>query len=168
MSLSLYDASIPVYLRAFGVLDAILDKGEAHALASGVDPAALVGARLAPDMLPLAGQIQRASDTSKAAAARLTGTVSPSFPDEEKTFAELRERIAKTVAYLEGLKPEQFEGAAERNVAWRSGSRTIEHDGSSHLLTFALPNFFFHVTTAYAILRHQGVPLGKLDYLGAF
>ncbi|MBB5751809.1 DUF1993 domain-containing protein [Prosthecomicrobium pneumaticum] len=165
MSLTLYDLTIPVYRRGFAVLATLLDKGEAHARDNGGDPEALVEARLAPDMLPLAGQIQRASDTAKAAVARLTATEAPRFADEEKSLAELKARIAATVAYLDGVLPEAFEGAAERIIRWGRG-QPVEQDGRTYLLTFALPNFFFHLTTAYAILRHQGVPVGKMDYIG--
>jgi len=157
---------VPVFGRAFASLSAILKKGEAHAAAAGGDPARLVEARLAPDMLTLAGQVQRASDTAKGAAARLSGRDNPSFPDEEKSFADLEERIAKTVAFLDGFGPDDFAGAEARTVTLSFRSGSVEFDGKRYLLGFVLPNFFFHVTTAYDILRHEGVEIGKRDFLG--
>ena len=166
MPLSMYQACIPVLVRGLGVLSTLLDKGAAYAAEHGTDPASLVGARLFPDMLPLSGQVQRASDTSKLAAERLTGAPSPKFPDEETSFAELQARIASTIAYLESVKPEQFEGSETREVTIRAGAAAHVFTGDAYLLSFALPNFFFHVTTAYDILRHSGVPIGKRDFLG--
>jgi len=168
MPLSLYDASVPVFRRALTNLDAILTKGEEFAAAQGLDTAELATARLAPDMFPLTGQIQSASDSAKFAAARLTGTTGPSFPDTETTFEELHERIAKTLDYLAGVDPAGFEGAETREIVTRSRRGERHFVGTSYLLTFALPNFFFHVTTAYDILRHKGVPVGKSDYLGPY
>jgi uncharacterized protein len=163
MPISIYDASVPVFIRALENLAAILKTGEAFAKEKGVD---LVEARLAEDMAPLRNQIQWASDSAKGAGARLTGTEIPSFPDEEKTFPELQERIAKTVAYLKSLDPKAFEGGEARTVTLKAGSMSQEFTGQDYFQKFALPNFFFHVTTAYAILRHKGVPLGKMDYIG--
>ncbi len=167
MPLSMYQACIPVLVRGLGVLSTLLDKGATYAGEHGTNPASLIGARLAPDMLTLSGQVQRASDTAKFAAERLTGAPSPKFPDDEASFEELRARIANTVAYLETVKPEQFEGSETREVTLRAGTATHVFAGDAYLLSFALPNFFFHVTTAYDILRHSGVPIGKRDYLGA-
>lgn len=166
MTFSVYDLTIPVFERGFANLAAILDKGLAHAGETGIDPAELVEARLYEDMLPLAGQIQRASDTAKAAVARLTGTAAPSFPDEEKSFAELQARIEKTVAFLRSVDASAFAGAEERAVVLRSRTGETPFSGRDYLLRHALPNFFFHVTTAFDILRHEGVPIGKRDYLG--
>ncbi|MDF2997556.1 MAG: hypothetical protein K0R27_3193 [Xanthobacteraceae bacterium] len=166
MSLSIHDVSVPVFVRAFGNLSAILDKAVEHAKANGLDEAELIEARLAPDMLTLAGQIQRASDSAKGAGARLTGGENPSFPDTETTFPELQARIARTVDYLNSLPPAAFEGAGERDVTLNVRRQPVTMKGSTYLLTFALPNFFFHVTTAYDILRHKGVGIGKTDYLG--
>lgn len=168
MPLSLYDASIPVFQRALRNLDAILTKAEEHAAANGIDLAELAAARLAPDMFPLTGQIQSASDSAKFAAARLTGTTGPSFADTETTFGELHARIAKTLDYLASVDPAGFEGAETREIVQKSRRGERHFVGTSYLLTFALPNFFFHVATAYDILRHKGVPVGKSDYLGAF
>jgi hypothetical protein len=161
MPLSMHQASVPLFVRALGNLSAILEKGAAHP-----DGDALVEARLAPDMLTLAGQIQRASDTAKGCAARLAGIEPPSFPDDEKTFAQLQARIAKTLDFLRSVKPEQIDGSEDKPVTLKAGPRELKFTGASYLLTFAIPNFYFHVTTAYAILRHKGVPIGKMDYIG--
>lgn len=168
MSLSIYDASIPVFRRGLDNLSAILDKADAHAAANAFDSAELVGARLAPDMFTLAGQVQGASDAAKICAARLTGSEIPKFPDREKTLAELQDRIGKTVAYLATFKPSQFDGSAERIVTLNVNRKPVTLEGKTYLLAFSLPNFFFHVTTAYDILRHKGLQIGKIDYLGAF
>ena len=167
MSVSMYRASIPVLTRSLNNLSAILEKASAHAAAGNIDPAGLVNARLAPDMLTLAGQIQRASDSAKGAAARLAGIENPSFADDETTFADLQERIAKTRRFLEGVSAEQIDGSATRTIEINLGAK-MTFRGDDYLLNFALPNFYFHVTTAYDILRHSGVPVGKMDYLGQF
>ena len=161
MPLSMYQASIPLLVRGFNNLSAVLKKGEAHP-----GSAAFVEARLAPDMLTLAGQIQRASDTAKGCAARLAGIDNPSFADTETTFAQLQERIAKTVAFLQGVKREQIDGSEDKPIVLKAGSTTLNFTGTSYLLGFVVPNFYFHVTTAYDILRHKGVGVGKMDYLG--
>lgn len=166
MPLSMYQASIPVLTRGLGVLSDLLTKGEAHAREAGLDPASMVATRLAPDMFPLSGQVQRASDTAKYAAARLSGGSGPSLADEEVTFEDLRLRCTRTVSYLETITPEALEGSEEREITFGGGALKATLSGDAYLLTFALPNFFFHVTTAYDILRHLGVPLGKIDYLG--
>lgn len=166
MSISPYDLSIPAFQRGFTVLTKLLDKAEAFAEERKIKPEVLVNARLAPDMLSLAGQIQRMSDTAKGAAARLTGSDAPSFPDDETTLADLRVRIANTVSYLATVPESAFEGAAERTVVLKTRGGETSYTGKDYLLTFALSNFYFHLTTAYAILRHNGVPVGKLDYLG--
>ena len=166
MSISPYQLSIPTFQRGFAVLSKLLDKAEAFAEERKIKPEILVNARLAPDMLSLAGQIQRLSDTAKGAAARLTGTDAPSFSDDETTLAELRTRIAETVSYLATVPDAAFEGAAERTVVLKTRQQDVTFTGEDYLLTFALPNFYFHLTTAYAILRHNGVPVGKLDFLG--
>jgi hypothetical protein len=168
MSLSIHEASIGVMLRALGQLSHLLDKAAAHAEATGSAPAELIEARLTPDMYPLARQIQSASDAAKAGAARLAGDAPPSFADTETTFPELQARIAKTVDFLKSVGPERVDDAADRpiTIPLRSGPLTLP--GRTYLLQFALPNFHFHVTTAYAILRHKGVAIGKMDYLGSF
>ena len=166
MSLSMYDASVTVFLHNLKQLSHLLDKGLAHATATGIDPAELVNAKLAEDMRPLSFQIQSASDASKLAVVRLTGTKAPSFPDTETTFAELQKRIADTREYLQSVPREAFVGSEERKFMMKVGPGETEFTGQPYLLHFALPNFFFHVATAYDILRHKGVQIGKRDFLG--
>lgn len=165
MSLNMHDASIGVLVRAFGALSGLLDKAAAHAATKKIDPAVFLQARLAPDMYPLVRQVQIASDTAKGCGARLAQADVPSYPDTETTFPELQARIAKTVAFLRGLDAQRFVGSDDRSVTLKLGSREKTFSGRDYLLSFALPNFFFHVTTAYAILRHNGVDIGKMDYL---
>ena len=165
MAYSLFDASIPVYLHMLRNLAAILDKAEAHAKASGVDPQSYLDARLAPDMHPLTNQVQLASDAAKSGAARLAGVAPPSFPDTETTWAEVKARVAKTIAFVEGIKRDQLEGREDATVELPLPSGKLTFTGRDFLALFALPNFLFHVTTAYALLRAKGVPLGKLDFL---
>jgi hypothetical protein len=166
MPVSMHRASVPVFVRALKVLATLLEKGEAHAKAHGLDPNDLVTARLTDDMLPLSAQIQRASDASKGAVARLTGVDAPAMPDEEASFAQLQKRVADTLAYIQSVDPKAFEGSEERTVELKLPSATLTFTGEDYLLTFALPNFFFHVVTAYDVLRHKGVQIGKLDYMG--
>ncbi len=166
MSLSMYQASVPVFLRTLGSLSAILDKAVAFAEAKKIDPSVLLTARLAPDMFPLLRQVQIVSDTVKGAAARLAGLDVPSFPDDEATFPDLQARIAKTRDFLNSVHAAQIDGGEERSIVLKMHSGDVTFTGQSYLLFFALPNFFFHVTAAYAILRHNGVDIGKLDYLG--
>jgi len=166
MTLSMYAVSVPVLVRGLTNLSAILDKAVASAEARKIDPAVFVSARLAPDMNPFSAQIQTASDSAKGAGARLTGTEAPSFPDTETTFPELQARIKNTIDYLQSLKPEQFDGADTRDVIMKFPNGEMKFSGQDFLFSFALPNFFFHLTTAYAILRHNGVPIGKMDFLG--
>ena len=168
MALSLYDLSVPVFSRGLGQLTHVLEKSLAHAKANDIDPATLVDARLAPDMITLAGQVQRASDASKLAVARISGITAPSFPDEEKTYDELLARIAKTQAFLATVDRTLIDGQEERQVTIKSREGEAHFTAQRYLLQFALPNFFFHVTTAYDVLRHKGMPIGKLDYLGKF
>jgi hypothetical protein len=168
MSLSLYQASVPVFVRALKVLSELLKKGEEHVSASGGVPDVLLGARLAEDMFPLTAQVQRASDSAKLCIARMCGIDAPVFEDNEASFQQLQERIANTIAYLESITPTQFNNADTREITLTYGAFSQGFTGQSYLLTFALPNFFFHLTTAYGILRAQGVKIGKLDYLGPF
>ncbi len=165
MPISMYQASAPVFLEGFATLTHLLRKGEDHAHETGIDPAQIVEARLAPDMLTLAGQIQRASDTAKLSMERLTGVHAPKFEDNEKTFADLYGRIDRTRAYLEKFAAEQLADAETRTIELKLRDFTPTFSGASYLFAFALPNFFFHVTTAYDILRHNGVKLGKRDFL---
>lgn len=167
MSLSMYQASVPVFIRALSNLTAILKKGEAHAQAKKIDPAVLVNARLYPDMFSLVKQVQIASDNAKGCAARLAGQEPPSFPDNEQSFADLYARLDKTIAYLKTLKPAQIDGSEERAIELKMRDRTLHLKGQGYLLDRVLPNLFFHVVTAYAILRHNGVEIGKGDFLGS-
>ena len=166
MATSLYDITVPALLRGLGNLEAVLKKAEGWASEQGIDPKTLVEARLAPDMLPLAGQIQRASDTAKFAAVRLGGVENQPFEDDETSFSDFYARIARTRAFLEAAPREGFEGKEEAEVVLKSPGGDRRFRGIEYALGFVLPNFFFHVTTAYDILRHKGAPLGKLDYLG--
>ncbi len=164
MSLSYYQASVPVLAHGLRQLSSLLHKGKAHVAAHGLDPATLIDARLAEDMYPLSAQVQRACDTAKLTVQRLSEVPAPRMEDNERTFAELYARIDATVAYLESVPPEAF--ATERDIVLKFGPLQAHFDSGRYLTEFALPNFFFHITTAYAILRHQGVVIGKLDYLG--
>lgn len=165
MPLSLFDASIPVYKQMLRNLAAILDKAEAHAAAQGRDPAELLEVRLAPDMHPLGRQIQMASDAAKGGAARLAGQTPPSMPDEEKTWAEFKDRVARTLAYVSSISRDQVDGREEATIELTFPGRTMTFTGKDFLFQFSLPNFLFHMTTAYGLLRSQGVPLGKMDFL---
>ncbi|MET1027691.1 MAG: DUF1993 domain-containing protein [Dongiaceae bacterium] len=162
----MYQASVKVFTRQLNNLTAILDKAAAHAEAKKIDPSVFINARLAPDMLPLAGQIQIATDSAKGCVARLAGIEVPSYADTESTFPELRERIAKTVAFLESVTAAQLEGSDERKITLKVRGKEVDFVGREFLLHFAHANFYFHVTTAYAILRHNGLEIGKQDYLG--
>ena len=166
MALTMYTASVPVFVRGLSNLSGLLAKGLASAEARDIDPAVLIAARLAPDMHPLSRQVQIASDSAKGAASRLAGVDNPSWPDTETTFPELQARIKQTIDYLQTFKPEQFEGSETRTVTLPSPGGDMKFTGQEFLFGFVLPNFFFHVTTAHAILRHNGVPIGKMDYLG--
>lgn len=166
MSLSMYQASVPVFVRMLTNLAAILKKAEAYAQAKKIEPAVLVNARLYPDMFPLVKQVQIASDHSKGCVSRLAGQEPPSFPDTEQTFAELYARIDKTIAHLQSFKPAQIDGSEERAIELKMRDRTLHTKGREYLLEREYPNIFFHVTTAYDILRHNGVEIGKRDFLG--
>jgi len=162
---SLHEISVGVMLPKLRMLSTLLDKAAAHAEAERIDPATLVEARLAPDMYPLSGQIQRVSDGAKAGAARLAGLTAPSFEDNETTISELKERLAKTIAYLESIRPDQIDGREEETITIPMRDRQAEFTGRSYALNMILPNVYFHVVTAYDILRHKGVQIGKRDYL---
>ncbi len=166
MSVSMYQASVPAFIRMLDNLSAILGKAAAYAEARKIDPPILIEARLYPDMLPLSTQIKIATDHAKGAGARLAGITPPVFADTEKTFAELEERINKTVVFLKTIKPEQMEGAEERAITLTIQTRTFNFNGTDYLFNFAQPNFYFHITTVYAILRHNGVEIGKSDFMG--
>jgi len=164
--LSLYDVSVPVFIRALENLDKILDKGAAYFAEKGRAEGELSGMRLIEDMHPLTAQIQRASDTAKGVVTRIGGAENVSMPDEEKTIADLKERIARTIAVLKSADRAAFDDKEDATVEIVTPSRTLVFTGKDYVLGFCIPNFFFHVTTAYALLRKEGVPLGKMDYLG--
>jgi uncharacterized protein len=167
MNPNLYDSSIPVFTQMLGGLARVLTMAAGHAEAKKIDPNALLQARLFPDMFSTLRQVQVACDFAKSVSARLAGVEVPSYEDTEASFADLQARIAKTVAFIGGLTPAQFEGAAGREIVTQAGTpKEKRFTGQSYLLTYGLPHFFFHVTTAYAILRSNGVEVGKKDYLG--
>ena len=164
--IDMYHASVPIVLRALTNLKSILGKAEAWAAEKNVKEETVLNARLALDMLPFAKQIQLVSDSSKGLAARLGGVENPSYADDETTFAQLHERLQKTIDFISSVPQANFDGAEGREVVLKFPSRTMEFTGLAYLTGFVIPNLFFHVTTAYAILRHNGVPLGKSDFLG--
>ena len=165
MSLSMYTATVVPYRAMLKNLSALLAKAEAHCEARKIDPAAFLSARLYPDMLPFTAQVQIATDNIKGAAGRLSGAEIPKFEDGEKSFPELQARLDKTIAFLDSLTEAQFEGAEDRDIVLQQRDRKLEFKGATYLLQFANPNVYFHITTAYALLRHGGVEIGKRDYL---
>ncbi len=167
MSISMYSASVPVFVRMLGNLDAWLEKAEAHARAKKFETSVYLNTRLAPDMLPFSKQIQIACDGAKFGVARLAGVESPKFEDNESSLAELRERITKTVAYVQSVPATNIDGTEAKDVELPRRDGTLTLKGEFYLKHFVMPNFYFHVTTAYALLRHNGVDLGKKDFLGA-
>ena len=165
--MSFYDAVVPAYLQMLNSLTGLLTKAEAHCEAKKIQPEVLLGARLYPDMLPLSKQIQLVSDFAAKGCARVTHSEVPSTPDTEKTFGELRQRLANTIAYVKTYKPEQFEGADTKQVTFPAGpDRSITVTGQQFISSFSFPNFYFHAATAHGILRHNGVEIGKRDFLG--
>jgi len=167
MSNLIYDLAITSMLHSLKNLDAIVSKAEAYVDADkNLDAETLIQARLYPNMRTFIFQIRVATDTAKGAAARLSGRPVPSWPDEEKTFAEVHERINKAIDYLSAFKPTDFDGAEARAIELRFGPESYHFTGTSYIADFVLPNFYFHVTTAYNILRHNGVVIGKADFLG--
>jgi hypothetical protein len=166
MTLSMYQASAPAFQRTLDNFVAILDKLAEHAETHKIDPAVFLGARLFPDMFPFTRQVQIACDFAKGGAGRLAGVELPSFPDTETSIAELKERIAKTQSFLKTLTPAQIDGSEAREITVKVGPEMMTFDGQTYLVHFVLPNFYFHATTAYAILRHNGVALGKRDFMG--
>lgn len=166
MTISMYQASVPVFITMLDGLSHVLSKGEAHAAEKGIDPQTLVEARLAPDMFALARQVQIATDHAKGAPSRLAGREIPKFEDTENNFPELQARIAKTVELLKGFAPQDIDGSEDRSIVLAMRSGELSFTGMQYLLHFAMPNFYFHVTTAYDILRHNGVAIGKADFFG--
>ncbi|KNE28983.1 DUF1993 domain-containing protein [Achromobacter spanius] len=169
MTYPLYDASVPVIKQMLSALSDVLKKAEAHATAKHIDAAAYLGARLYPDMFPLSRQVQIATDFARGITSRLTSTDVPSWPEGEATFADLQALIAKTLAHVGAFMPEQFEKSASLEIVLRPGTpKEKKLSGSAYLLHYGLPQFFFHVTTSYAILRHNGIEVGKRDYMGTY
>jgi uncharacterized protein len=166
MTISMFQASVPAFLQTLDGLSKILDKAEAFCAAKKIDPTVLVNARLAPDMFPLSRQVQIACDFAKGASARLAGADIPAYEDNEKTIADLKARIAKTVAFVKTFKAAQIDGSEERDIVLKVAGNPITFKGQFYLVNFAVPNYYFHLSAAYAILRHNGVDLGKGDFLG--
>jgi hypothetical protein len=166
MIISMYQASVPRFISILTNLSAILDKAHAHVEARKIDPAALTTYRLFPDMLPMTRQVQIACDAAKGAVARLAGVDVPKHEDTEQTFAELKARIAKTIEFVQSIKPVQLDGTEDKDITLKLGGKDTTFKGMQYLLGNALPNCYFHVTTTYNILRHNGVEIGKRDYLG--
>lgn len=165
MTISMYRASVPVFQKLLGNLEQLFDKAVADTKARKYDESVLLQARLAPDMFPLTRQVQIAADFAKGTPARLAGVEAPRFEDAESTFDELRGRVKKTQDYLVQFKTSQIDGSEERPISFKAGPRELHFKGIDYLLGFALPNFYFHYTMVYAILRHNGVALGKADYV---
>ena len=166
MTISMYQASVPRFVNILKNLSAILDKAQAYAEAKKLDPAALTTFRLYPDMFPLTRQVQIACDTAKGAAARLAGVEIPKHEDTEQTFEELKARISKTIDFIGSVRPGQIDGSEDKAVVLKLRGQEVKFNGLQYLLGFAYPNFYFHVTTAYDILRHNGVEIGKRDFIG--
>ena len=166
MTISMFQASVPRLINALNNLSHILDKAQAHIDAKKIDASALIQFRLYPDMLNFTRQVQIASDTAKGVVARLAGVEIPTYEDNEQSIADLKARIAKTVAFIQGFKPEQIDGTEDKDIITKRGEKETHYKGMQFLLGHAIPNVYFHTTTAYAILRHNGVEVAKRDYLG--
>ena len=167
MTISMYQASVPVFVRMLNNLNGILSKAAAHAQAKKIDESVLLNARLSPDMLPLTRQVHIATDFARGTGARLAGTETPAYEDNEKTFAELMARVERTLEYLQTLRAAQIDGSEAREIVRPVRGEPKKFTGINYLLQYALPNFYFHTTTAYAILRHNGIELSKTDFIGA-
>ncbi len=168
MPLSMSQASVPLFVQGLNALSGVLRKAEDHATARKIDPVVLLQARLFPDMLPMVRQVQIAGDFAKGTLARLAGEEAPSYPDEEASFEALQARIERTLAYVGSVAPQKIDGSETRTITLKIAGQSIDFEGQPYLLHFALPNFFFHLTTAYNILRHNGVEIGKRDFIGQF
>jgi hypothetical protein len=168
MSLSMYQASVPVFVRMLDNLSKIFDQAVQYCEEKKIDPSVLVNARLAPDMYPLSRQVQIATDMAKGCAARLAGMEVPVYEDNETTLPELQARIAQTLAFIQSVSAEQIDGSEERTVTLKLRGKDVSFKGQPYLLHFVLPNFYFHITIAYAILRHNGLAIGKMDYIGNY
>ena len=167
MTLSMYQASVPVFIQGLTNLSAILTKAENYATAKKIEPSVLINSRLAPDMFPLARQVQIATDIVKGGVSRLAAVEVPSYADTETTFEELQARVAKTIAYLKTFDAKKVDGSEDRKISLKVGGNELNFDGQSYLLGFVIPNFYFHITTTYGILRHNGLDIGKKDFLGS-
>jgi hypothetical protein len=163
----MYQASVPAFLKMLSNLSAILDKGESFAAEHNIEPEVLLNWRLTPDMFPFTRQVQIAADFAKGTTARLAGKEVPKYADDEKTFAALKARIAKTVKFVESIAPKDLDGSEGRDITLTVGGQELHFKGEPYLVHFALPNFYFHATTAYAILRRCGIDIGKRDFIGA-
>ena len=166
MTISMYQASVPRFVNILGNLSNILDKAQAHAEAKKLGETSLSAFRLFPDMLPMSAQVQIACDTAKGVVARLAGIDIPVFEDNEKTLADLKARVAKTIAFIQTITPEQIDGTEDKAIVTKRGDKETHYKGLQFLMGHAIPNFYFHVTTTYNILRHNGVEIGKRDFLG--
>ena len=166
MTISMYQASAPSFVRMLNNLSAILDKAQAHADANKIEHTVFTHDRLFPNMFTLTKQVQIATDSAKGAMARLAGVDIPKFEDTEQTFGDLNARVAKTIAFVETFKPAQIDGTEEKEIVLKAGGQELKFTGMQFLLGFAYPNFYFHIATTYDILRHRGVDLGKMDFLG--
>ena len=166
MSLSMYEASAPRFISMLRNLDAILAKAQSHAVAKKIDPSVLLNSRLFPDMFPLIRQVQITTDHAKGAVARLAGVEVPKFEDTEQSFEDIRARLAKTIAFVESFNAEKIDGSEDREISLKVGGQDMTFKGMAYLIGFAVPNFYFHLVTAYNILRHNGVEIGKRDYMG--
>jgi uncharacterized protein len=167
MAISMYQASVPVFTRMLTNLGNLLDKGAKHAEAKKIEPGVLITARLYPDMFPLARQVQIASDHAKGCTARLAGQEPPAYEDKEASFLQLLDRVNRTIEFIGGFTPEQIDASEEREIVLQMRAGPLKLKGQQYLLNVAMPNFYFHVSTAYGILRHNGVEVGKRDFLGA-
>jgi uncharacterized protein len=168
MTISMFQACVPPFLQTLQGLTGVLDKAEAFCAAKKIDPTVLVNARLAPNMFPMGRQVQIACDFAKGAAARLAGIDVPAYEDSEKTLADLKARVAKTTAFLRTMNQAQIDGSEARDISLKIAGQPVAFKGQAYLIGFAIPNYYFHLTTAYAILRHNGVDLGKGDFLGPY
>ena len=169
MTHPLYTASVPVFKQMLGSLNGLLEKAQAHCAEKKIEPSALLGARLFPDMFPMSRQVQIACDFARGVSARLVGVTVPTNEDKEQSFEDLQALVARTLAFLDGLTPAQFEGSEAREIVTRPGTpKEKKFTGQSYLLGYGLPQFFFHVTTTYSLLRHNGLEVGKKDYMGAY
>jgi hypothetical protein len=166
MTISMYSASVPIFIRTLDNLGGILKKAQAHAETKKIKPEVLLNARLFPDMFALTRQVQIASDFAKGTAARLAGIEPPAYEDTESSFAELIARVQKTVDFLKTLKADQIDGSENRDIVLKMHTGELKFKGEAYLTQFSLPNFYFHATTAYAILRHNGIEIGKMDFMG--